>query len=145
MSNREKNPCYTLFFEPEKDNLINDFLKCAIDIMKKRYGEDRLVNQDRTIARAFRLLTEINDNTVRVFALMFLIHWETDIANALKSGIDDTEQNVYTRRHFEKFSARLKHFIDQTIHFPYNKHNIIEIVTEFEKAARLEFIMGPFK
>lgn len=141
MEKREENPCYKLFFFPERDHLMRDFLQCAIDILKKKYGAERLL-KDRTIARAFRLLQEINDNEVRVFALMILITWEPNISEALQSGIDDTHP-IYNRMHFTKFMARLHQFVEQTIHFPYNKHNIIEIVTEFEKAARLEYMMGP--
>lgn len=138
----KKGPCFDFFLFPEKDDFLRNFLQCAIDILKKKYGAHR-IQEDWGIQRAFELLQSIPDNEARRFALLFLIFWEVDIAKTLESGIDK-EERVYSVMHFQKYRMRLGTFIEQTIHFPYNKHNVIEIVTEFEKAARLEYIMGPF-
>jgi len=138
----KKGPMFDFFFFPEKDNFMVQLLQCATDIIEKKYGKER-IQQDNSIRRVFHLLKTIQDQDARRFALLFLMYWEQDIFKAFKSGID-ADEKIYSPLHYEKYRMRLKTFIEQTIHFPYDKHNIIEIVTEFEKAARLEYVMGPF-
>lgn len=133
---------FDFFFYPERDDFMKQFLQCSIDIVKKRYGEERLL-KDSSIRRVFHMLTTIEDDDARRFFLLFLMYWEQNVSDTIKSGIDDNEP-IFSPLHYEKFRMRLKAFIDQTVHFPYDKHNIIEIVTEFEKAARLEYVMGPY-
>lgn len=132
----EQDPCYNLFFFPETDNFLSQLLHFSIQIIEKKYGP-RLC-QDAHIAYAFSLLKRIDsDTTVRIFALMFMIRWESGIVKALESGYKkDTTL-------FKKFVMRLHEFVENTLRYPYDKHNIIDIVNGFEQTCRLEYIMGP--
>ena len=122
------DPVFTLLYYPERD--VDEFLDTAIKVVQKRYG-DRI--RTRTISRAiFDQLQRIPDNTSRLFALIFMMQWET----SLSSGISDTP-------HFRAWLARIDHFIDMTVQFKYNKFNVMEIVDNFVEAAKLEYTMGP--
>lgn len=122
------DPVFTLLYYPERE--MDEFLDTAIKVVQKRYGE-RI--HTRTISRAiFDQLQRIPDNTVRLFALIFMMQWET----SLSTGISDTP-------HFRAWLARIDRFIDMTVQFKYNKFNVIEIVENFVEAAKLEYVMGP--
>lgn len=131
----DEDAIYNMFFFPEYNNLLNDFLDCCIKVLEKKYGS--ALEKSKRVKRMFRLLRETpEDVDIIRFVILFLIVWETDIRNALL-------QQISQKEHFRACVSRFSKFVDQTIQFSYNKHNIIEIVTEFEKAARLEYVMGP--
>lgn len=126
---------YNLFFFPEMNDFLENLLKCSIQIIEKKYGPR--LSQEPDIAHAFKMLKDIDtDQTARIFALLFMINWETNIIKLLES----THQN---KTHFKKYLMRLHEFVENTLRYPYDKHNIIEIVEGFERESRLEYVMGP--
>ncbi len=110
----EKGSCFDFFVHPQKDDFLCNFVQCAIDIVKKKYGAHR-IDSDWSIRRAFELLTSIPDDEVRRFAVLFLMFWEADVSKTMQSGIDP-KQPVYSVVHYQKYRARLGKFIEQTIH-----------------------------
>jgi len=128
---------FTLLFYPERE--AKGLLDTAIAVIRKRYGERIL--QTRAIARVFHLLQTIPDHTVRLFALLFMIHWEPSIAKELEvlPGMFGSDQTT----HFRAFMIQIGAFTDKTLQFHYNAFNAIEVVDKFVEAAKLEYVMGP--
>ena len=137
----EGDPCYSIMFFPERE--LDKLIKTAILAIKKKYG-DRIKN-NKKICRIFGLLETIDDNEPKLFAIFFMIYWERTIANTIEEAFNGTGMfGRNDKQHFKNFVCRLHDFIEKTIAFSYDKNNIIEIVTNFVAAAKLEYVMGPF-
>lgn len=137
------DPCYSIMFFPERENLLNNLIKTAILAIKKKYGT-HIVN-NKKICRIFGLLETIDDNEPKLFAIFFMIYWERNIANNIEEAFNGTGIfGINDKQHFKNFVCKLHDFIEKTIVFSYDKNNIIEIITRFVEAAKLEYIMGPF-
>ena len=132
---RKNNKCFQLLFYPEKDNYLKEFIEGSIEIIEKKYNID-----NPPIKRIFGLLLTIPDNDARHFMFFFVLYWEDKIARALEETLETTEE----KQHFRKFVNKMSEYINKTTKFPYDKNNIIEIVNEFVKSAKLEYPMGPF-
>lgn len=131
----DQEALYNLFFFPAYNSFLDDFLECSLRVIEKKYGS--ALSKCLSVKRAIRLLREIHDDqTIRRFAILFLVEWETELKKAL-------EEQTSRKDHFRAYIAHINGFVEKTIRFSYNRHNIIEIVDEFERAARLEYIMGP--
>lgn len=136
-----KDPMYHFFFFPEHENFLQEFLRGALAIIRKKYGP--YVLDDPEVAYALDHLFAFPEDVVAIrFAILFMLRWEPQVSKAMESAYDQVNP-FKTTLHYRKFIQLLHEFVEKTIHFSYNAHNIIEIVTEFEKAARLEYMMGP--
>jgi hypothetical protein len=138
------DPMYTILFYPEEENLLSEYIKLCTKVVIKRYQI-----KDAEILRVFKLLETIdNDPIIRKFALLFFINWETNLAKGLEDAFDETKKGTLyeenAKKHYNAFVGKMEEFVDKTVKFAYTKYNVIEMVTEFEKAARLEYVMGPF-
>jgi hypothetical protein len=137
------DPMYTILFYPEEENLLLEYIKLCTKVVIKRYQI-----KDKEILRVFELLETIDDSVVRKFALLFFIHWETNLAKGLEDAVDETKKTTLyqeeAKKHYNAFVGKMGEFVEKTVKFAYTKYNIIEVVNEFEKAARLEYVMGPF-
>lgn len=136
MTKKELNDaCFSLLYYPEKNDYLKEFIVGSIEIIEKKYNIT-----DPVIKRIFHLLKTVPDNDARLFAFCFIIYWENTIANALEETYAKED-----RPHFRKYVNRMNVFINKTTNFSYDKHNIIEMITEFVKASKLEWTMGPFE
>lgn len=137
----QRDPMYTFFFFPEHENFLQEFLRGSLAILSKKYGP--YVMNDPEVAYALSHLETFPKDYVAIrFALLFILRWEPQVSKAMESGYDEINP-FKTKLHYRQFIQLLHEFVNKTIHFSYNPHNIIEIVTEFEKAAKLEYMMGP--
>jgi hypothetical protein len=131
---------FTLLYYPERE--AKALLDTAMDVIRKRYGANRI--NTRVISRVFELLEHTTDDKARLFALLFMTHWETSISNGLEATFDG--KGMFKRdevAHFRAFLIRVGAFIDMTLKFPYNKFNAIEILENFLESTKLEYVMGP--
>jgi len=128
------DPCYSIMFFPERGEL-NKLIETSIKMIKKKYG----INN-----RVFMLLEVIDDDIPKLFTIFFLMVWEKNIANVLEEAYDGTgifEKN--DRNHFKDFVRKMYEFVEKTTKFAYDKNNVIEMVTNFVEAAKIEYIIGP--
>lgn len=133
------DPCYSMFFFPQRGELDRMINTCVKQI-KKKY-----ILKDEKICRIFGLLEIIDDDYPKILAMLFFMTWETQIQKMIEDAYDGTgifEKN--DKKHFKDFVIKMCEFVDQTIKFGYNKYNAIEIVTNFVDAAKIEYVLGPY-
>jgi hypothetical protein len=141
----ENDPMYTLIFEENSNNFMNDLLELCIQIVYKKYGT--IILSDKSISYVFNLLKETKtDNKIKRVAIIFFIVWETEIYNAVKNMYGN--EGIFKengKSHFDKFISKMNEFVEKTIKFPYSKYNIVETINSFDQSMIKEYIMGPFE
>lgn len=145
----QHDPMYRLLYFPnDLENgmaFVDHCTRNAIDIINKRYGER--IQAESKIQHVFDLLRETHDVHIKVFFVLFVLHWECDpFANAFvqmyseNGGIFGSESTT----HFRKFmSTKISAFVEQALNAAYNKFNIISMIDDFHRGASLEYVMGP--
>lgn len=137
------DPIYTILYFPKEENLLEEYIKLCTKVVIKRYQI-----KDPEILRIFNLLETIDDDAVRKVACMFFINWEPNLAKGLEDAFDEKLETTLfkqnAKQHYCAFVGKMGEFVEKTITFAYTKNNIIEIINEFERNAKLEYTMGPF-
>ena len=124
----EDNPIFNILFYPEREDVLKETLQCAIELVRKRYKID---------SRIFELLLQIDDDeTVRKFAVIFIIVWEAQLANGIAECYQDQNR-------FKGFTSKMLQWVDHFCFRNYSDVNIIETIEEFVRLAKLEWAMGP--
>lgn len=132
---RARDPYFDmLFFGGEP---LHDTLDCAIAVVAKRYGG---FPNNRRIQVAFARLRDCTDPRLGNVALAFFLARET----TLSRGVRDSIPEDHRKARFERFLVILHDYVDKTVRFPYDKHNVYEIFTNFEAGMRREYTAGPY-
>jgi len=134
----DHDPLYCIIFFPERrQNLLLEFVKLGIAIIHKRYS----IKEEH---RVFGLLKTINDPDIRLFAVLFWIYKERSFMRAIEAEYDQKGMfGTDDINHFHSFVGLVGRFIDQTMQFPYDANNIMEMLDKFVAAVRLEYVTGP--
>lgn len=133
------DPCYSMFFFPQRGELDRMINICVKEI-KKKYSL-----KNNKICRIFGLLEIIDDDYPKILAMLFFMTWETKIQKMLEDAYNQTgifEKN--DKKHFKDFVIKMAEYVDKTIRFGYDKNNAIEIVTNFVDSAKIEYMFGPY-
>jgi len=137
------DPIFTILFYPEEENLLEEYIKLCTKVVIKRYQI-----KDEEILRVFKLLETIDDPIVRKVACMFFLVWENNLAKGLEDAFDEKSTSTLfkekAKEHYYAFVGKMGEFVEKTVTFAYTKHNVIEVINEFERNARLEYTLGPF-
>ena len=144
----KKDPIYCLLFNPsyieEGETLAfaDRLMELCMEYTTKRYGDLLLCNN--IVARIYKLLEQTisNDYNVKIFAILFILQWESELAEQVCLLYKDTE-DFYNGNYFKRVMLRVYTYIEQTLNFPYNKHNIITTVNNFVLAVQKDYMMGP--
>jgi hypothetical protein len=151
----ESDPMYRLLYFPtspiqdENDimvTFVDRLLRTAMEIIEKRYGQR--MHDEQSIQAMLKHLRETDDHQVKIFFLLFVLHWEqvpfADHFEQLYNAVEDTLFGIEAKAHFRKFMAQtISSFVEKTLNFAYNKFNVITTVQDFTQSASLEYIMGP--
>lgn len=141
----DNDPIYKLLFDnKDKEDFVEKLVQVSIKSIEKKYGKK--LSEDKTISYMFSLLdTQKNDKLIRRIMMIFFIYWESSIYETIKNMYD--KEGLFEDRgqdHFLMFYNKMGEFVEQTIRFPCNEQNIIEMLENFEKGAKMEYLMGPF-
>jgi hypothetical protein len=93
----------------------------------------------------FGLLKTINDHDIRLFVVLNWMYRERSMREAIEREYD--QKGIFGKddiNHFHSFVGLIGKFVDQTVQFPYDPSNVMDIVENFIKAAKLEYMMGPY-
>jgi hypothetical protein len=149
MEEIEKNridcdPVYHLLFCPK--DYIDQFLEIGFKLILKRYGT--VVSEDATILRTIKMIQDKkydnDDLEIKIAILFFIISREPALATKLEQ-LYNINGGIFENQGpqmFRKLMVSVKEFIRKTLEFPYNKHNIVETISNFNKALRTTYAIG---
>lgn len=141
------DPIYRLLLEPnsivENSIYIDTLLALCIKYLYKLYGTD-FIHANSVLEKVYALLLTTSDNDVKTFTIIFFLQWEPALREEVKKMYKDSPYHLNGgTNQFFRFMTRMEDNIAKTLHFPFDKYNIFHIVTNFCRAARHEYIMGP--
>ena len=141
---KECDPVFHMLYAPE--GFIEQFIETGIAIIRKRYG--RHVADDPTIERVFDLLTnnkyEGDDMPIKIAVVFCMIAREPYLATAVAQSYKP-DGGLFEERGpqmFRKLMVSAHTYIKQTMRFPYNESNIVEIIRNFVTALQQTYTMG---
>jgi hypothetical protein len=141
----DNDPIYKIMFDDTDDEgFVEELLQICIKIVQKKYG--KRFQEDITINYMFSLLKKHEDKLIKRIVLVFFLYWESNVYEMIKDKYND-KGGLFEDKgkdHFQMFYSKMGEFIEQTIRFPCNEQNIIEMMENFEKSAKMEYLMGPF-
>jgi hypothetical protein len=122
------------------EKFTEELLEMCIAVAQKKYGTR--FQEDKTINYMFELLRKSKEKTIKRIAIIFCMYWESHVYDAIKELY--TDEGLFDDKgkdHLLMFYNKMGEFVEQTIRFPCNEQNIIEMMENFEKGARVQYLM----
>lgn len=135
----DMDPIYRLLFA-ETGKFTDELLEVCIAVVQKKYG--KRFCEHKSINYMFELLRKTKEKTIKRIAIIFCMYWESHVYQAIRDLY--TDKGIFDdkgRDHYLMFYNKMGEFVEQTIRFPCNEQNIIEMMENFEKGARVQYLI----
>lgn len=143
----QNDPMYQMLMQPDTLEFAETIIDMGQQLASHKY--ENMLEDNPCIASMFALTTggkyEGADAEIKVFLALLLIEYEPRLADVVERSYAAQGCSFHGElgpSRFRQTMQKVRVYVKQTLEFPYNTANIVEIVRNFVLATRTQYIMG---